>query len=513
MTVDLLVRGRHVIASAEGPDGAVIADGAVAVAGDEIVAVDTYDTLRRHYPQAQTIGSGDHLVIPGLVNSHHHGWGLSAFALGARDDLLEPWLIDLACLPHVDVYHDTLYAATKLLRSGVTCVQHSGFSRDFGALRRETTEALRAYETAGLRVGYAVQIRDRHSYAYEDDQAFLRRVPPELAAEVNAAADAMGATSFDEFEDLARELVTKYADHPRIHMLLSAEGPEWCSDDVLLRIRALADELAVGVHLHCLESPYQREMLNRTYGRPVMAHLDKLGFLRDDVSIAHAVWLTEDDMRLCATRGVSVCHNPSSNLRLRVGIAPVSTMLEHGVNVAIGIDSSGINDDDDMLQEIGLAARLHTLPRGLESTAPPKPLDILRMATIDGARAIGLADEIGVLEAGRRADLTVLDYKAMSGPYMSDTVDPIDVLIYRGRSRHVDSVVVHGRPILVDNAFISIDESAVHQRIAESARTPPTERIAAWIDAVRQLRPYVAEYYRNWLEPPLQPSYVPNSLS
>jgi cytosine/adenosine deaminase-related metal-dependent hydrolase len=395
----------------------------------------------------------------------------------------------------------------------VTSVQHSGISRDFGSFEQETRDALRAYEASGLRVRYAVQARNRNSFAYEADEDFLRRLEPDLAAAVAAAAEAMGGATEDEFEALVRELIPRYDDHPRIGVLLCAEGPEWCTDDLLRRLRSLADELGAGIHLHFLESPYQREYLRREYGRPALEQLDALGLLGPDVSLAHAVWLTEADMRLCAERGVAICHNPSSNLRLRVGIAPVATMLEHGVTVALGADSTGLNDDDDLLQEMGLAARLHQLPRGLRRGPGPEPVDILRMATSDGARAIGLPDAVGRLEPGRHADLVLLDYEEISKPFLADDVDPIAALVYRARARHVDTVIVGGTPLLAGGRFTAIDEDGVHAALAASARAPVPPRIEAWMDAVRRVRPAVEAFYSGWEEPALQPAYVPNSLT
>nr|WP_271208983.1 amidohydrolase family protein [Rhodococcus wratislaviensis]GLK33414.1 5-methylthioadenosine/S-adenosylhomocysteine deaminase [Rhodococcus wratislaviensis] len=507
-----LVHGRYVIASAKPPDGEVIRDGAVAVIGDRVVEVGAYCDLDRRYPDARRIGSAGHIVMPGLINSHHHGWGLSAFALGASDNRLESWLIDLAALPHVDVYYDTLFAATRLVRSGVTTVQHSGISRDFGQLRNETESALRAYATIGMRVAYALQARDRNTFAYEDDDTFLSRLSPGLAQETKSALAQMGEPSFEEFESLARELVSRYSGSALIKVLLSAEGPEWCSEPLLNGIRSLADELHVGIHMHCLETPHQREYFRSRYGKSVLSYLDDLNFLRSDLSLAHAVWMTEEDIRLCAERGVSVCHNPSSNLRLRVGVAPLPEMLDRGINVALGLDSSGINDDDDMLQEMGLAARLHSMPRGLNSKWAPGSVDILRMATIEGAKALGIGDEAGSLEAGMRADLVLLDYESISGPYMADSVNPIDAVVYRARNRHVDMVMINGDLVLKGGEFTSIDEPSVREQLAASARNAPSPRVTAWTNALRKIRPEVEKFYAGWAEPSYKPSYFPNSL-
>jgi len=489
----------------------VIEDGAVAIEDDSIVAVGSYAELRSRFSAYSEIGSDQHVVIPGLINSHHHGWGLSTFQLGARDDYLEPWLIDLMSLRPVDPYLDALSSCMKLIRSGVTCVQHAGAPRDPDALEDETKAALRAYEDCGLRVAYGIPIQDRNTYAYVDDEEFLSALPRPVAERLRQAADASGMPSVERFLALVDELREVYAGHPRIRLLLGPQTPEWCTDKLLELLRQKATESNMGIHMHVLESPHQREYCLREYGRPALEHLDQLGFLGPDLSIAHGVWLTRAEMELCADRGVSVCHNPSSNLRLRVGVLPLASMLESGVNVALGMDSTTINDDEDMLQEMRLAAKLHGLPRGLSHAWGPTPRDVFQLATVNGARALGLADEIGVLEAHRRADAVLVNYEALAGPYVDPTLDLLDVIVQRGRADHVDTVVIGGEIVLADGRFTALDEDEITERLADSAQASPSERSRAWMGALREARPYVERFYQGWPESRYEPSYRINS--
>lgn len=512
MPADLIARGRYVVTSCDSAQGEIEEDAAVAIDGGRVVAVDRADALIERHPEAEVIGSDRHLVIPGLINSHHHGWGLSPLQLGAADGLLEHWLIDLISLPHLDHYNDILFAASKMIRSGVTTVQHSGISRDFGALAEETDQALRAYEASGMRVAYAVQFRNRNSYVYEDDEKFLARLDPETAERLRSATEAMGGATVEECEAIAREMVQRYRDHDLIKVLLCAEGPEWCDDDLLRRLRLLADELAVGIHLHCLESPYQREYLRREYGDDVVSHLDDIGLLGPDVSLAHAVWLTEREMELCREREVSICHNPSSNLRLQVGISPVTRMMELGVNVALGMDSTGLNDDEDMLFELGLAARLHRAPRSLGVQWAPDAVDALRMATSNAAAALGMDGRIGRLKEGYEADLVLLDYDAMTAPFTDPGVSPIDVLVGRGRARHVESVVVGGKALVSQGELVDLDQGKVAADLAASAERPQPERVREWAAVLEEVKPEVERFYAGWDEPEYRPSYIPNSL-
>src|SRR5262245_5113267 len=250
-----LLRGRHVIFDpAALPAGGAIEDGAVAVEGDSVAAVGSYAELKARFPQAEELGSDRHVVMPGLVNSHHHGWGLTTLQLGAVDDYLEPWIVDFWCLHKpLDVYLDTLYANMKLIRSGVTTVLHAGYSRDWGNHEGETRAALRAYSDTGLRVAYGVHSLDRNTFVYQDDEEFLATLPADLAGRVRAALEELAPTRPDDMLGLAPRLCEEYADHPSITILLCAEGPEWCSDDLLRRIRRTANECQTGVHMHALE--------------------------------------------------------------------------------------------------------------------------------------------------------------------------------------------------------------------------------------------------------------------
>src|SRR5262249_42004683 len=160
------------------------------------------------------------------------------------------------------------------------------------------------------------------------------------------------------------------------------------------------------------------EFGKQSYGTSTVEHLDELGILGPDVSLGHAVWLNDRDMEICAATGTSVCHNASSNLRLRVGILPAARMLEQGVNVSIGMDGTTLNDDDDMLQELRLVAKLHRVPRGLEHTPCPTSVDVLRMATVNGARSVTMESQIGKLEPGRKADVVLIE-DAFARPYLA----------------------------------------------------------------------------------------------
>ena len=257
MAAQRLIRGRWLIAD-PASEGGAIADGAVAVEGERITFVGTYEEARAHAPGAETIGDGTGLLIPGLVNTHHHGRGVSAFQLGVVDDRLEPWLLDWRGMKPLDAYLDTVYSSTKLISTGVTTIIHSGVARDLGRYAEDARAHLRAYEDAGLRVSYALQTLDRRSFTEEADERFLACLPAKVRRQIEEAVAEMGPSGTDDFETLLEELFETYDGHSRLKIMISPVGPNWCTDELLLRCGEMARAAGSGLHLHCLESPFQQ---------------------------------------------------------------------------------------------------------------------------------------------------------------------------------------------------------------------------------------------------------------
>ena len=507
-----LVRARQVIADPELlPHDGVVEDGAVAIEGDRIAAVGPYDELRRRFADAEEIGSERHVAIPGLVNTHHHGWGLTTLQLGVLDDYLESWIIDIWQLKPVDAYLDCLWGDLRNIRSGVTTILHASYGRDWGAYEAEARAKLRAHEDSGIRVGFALHTLNQHTFVYQPDAEFLASLPGDLGERIRSSLAALKPAGPDDFFDLLDPLVEEYGGHSRIKIMACPVAPQWCSDDLLRKIRERATAYGTGIHLHCVESPYQREFGFASYGRSTVEHLHEIGLLGPDVSLGHAVWLTDRDMEICAETGTSVCHNPSSNLRLRVGILPAARLLEKGVNVSIGMDGTTLNDDEDMLQELRLVAKLHRLPRGLEYTRCPDSHDVLRMATANGARSVTMPDDIGKLEAGRKADVVLVDYDAVAGPYLDPRIHVVDTVLHRARGLDVDTVLIDGEVVLRDGRFVRVDADDVTRRLAESAAQPLDPAKERWHSCLRELRPHVARFYERWETPAYDPVYSVNS--
>jgi 5-methylthioadenosine/S-adenosylhomocysteine deaminase len=209
------------------------------------------------------------------------------------------------------------------------------------------------------------------------------------------------------------------------------------------------------------------------------------------------VWLTDTDIDLLAETGTHVCHCPSSNLRLRSGIAPLNRLAERGIGVAIGIDEAGINDDRDMLQEMRLVLNLHRKP-GMDD-AVPTPCQLLRMATENSAMTTPFGAEIGVLEPGRAADLTLMRWEQIAAPYLDPEVPVVSAILHRAKTSCVDTVIVGGEPVYRDGRFTRVDKEAVLEELAASLSGPRTSVEEQRRQIARDVYGHVEAFYHGYL--------------
>ena len=510
-----LIRGRYVICEAgvEGGGSRVISDGAVLQRDGVIEAVGTYDELKERQAD-ETIGGSRFVVIPGMTNSHHHGRGVSTFQMGTVDGCLESWIVEGWGRRPVDWYLITLYTAIQMIKSGTTSVMYNHPRTPTRGLEEEAGQVLRGFGNAGMRTAFSVYYRGRNRVVYQDDEAFLSALPVDLAAAVRdyVAVTDMSESDYFSFFEWLWENHGAEASGGLTSVLLSPSNVQWVSDDFFFRTRELSSRYGAAVHMHLVESWYQKEYGARTWGKTPVAHLADLGFLGPELSCAHSVWLTEGDIELLADAGATVCHNPSSNLRLKNGIAPVNAMLSGGVNVALGTDSTALNDDDDILQEMRLASKLHRQP-GLERPA----LDThqaLRIATANAARPAGFDGRIGALEPGRYADMVLLDWDAMTAPYFEGSgdaaADAVNAVVYRGKSTHVNTVLINGEVVLRDGRFVKADEEEVTNQLREQLSGPLDQETLSTRQMAARLAPYIHRFYDDWSIPADGPHYLYN---
>jgi cytosine/adenosine deaminase-related metal-dependent hydrolase len=279
----------------------------------------------------------------------------------------------------------------------------------------------------------------------------------------------------------------------RTRIFISPHNVHTCSDTLLREIKEFGARRSTGIHIHLQETVYQKMYATRRWGKTPLAHLYDLGFLGPEVSCAHGVWLTESDLDILVETGTCICHNPSSNLRLKSGIAPLNRMLEKGVTVALGIDEAGINDDNDILQEMRLAQKIHRVP-GVASASPTSH-QILRLATESGAKVTFFGDETGALKAGKRADMVLVGLERMFEPYLHPDTNIVDALVYRARGTDVDTVIVDGEVILQNKTFTRLDKEDIAARLRESLGGPPQPHEVRRAELGRRLLPYAQRFF------------------
>ena len=510
-----LIRGRYVVTRAVGRDQAeVLEDAAVFQRDGVIQEVGPYETLRHRHQAEEVLGSPDHVVLPGLVNGHHHV-GLTPFQLGSSDYPLELWFASRLAARPIDPYLDTLYSAFEMLESGITTVQHIHGWRGAPAsrVREIADQILRAYRDVGMCVSYSYMLRDQNRLVYEADEDFVRRLPPDLAPDVDAFLRGQAIPVADQL-DLFRSLWEAHGQNAgdRARIQLAPANLHWCSDRALEALADCSARHGVGMHMHLGETAYQREYARRRTTGSAVAHLDRLGFLGPRLTLGHGVWLSGADIERVAGRGVMICSNPSSNLRLRSGIAPVNRFLAAGIRVGLGLDEAGINDDRDMLQEMRLALRLHRVP-GMDDDVPTSA-QVFRMATEDGAATTPFGDRIGALAVGRVADLVLLPWRHISHPYLEADTPVLDAVVHRARAAAIDTVVVGGEVVLRNGRVTRIDKAAALEELAAMLRQPLTTEDARRRTLSRNLMPHVRRFYAGWLDPEtLDPFYRQNSRS
>ncbi|HEF4774079.1 amidohydrolase family protein [Burkholderia multivorans] len=489
----------------------VVRDGALYQRDGVIVEIGPRDEMVGKYPDVPRLGSPDTVLMPGFVNSHHHV-GLTPVQLGSPDHALELWFATRMGARDIDLYLDTLYSAFEMIASGVTTVQHIHGWRPgpLQAIHDAATRVLDAYRDIGMRASYSFAVRSQNLLAYEADAAFVKRLPSDIGEQL-AAHLRRFRIPLDDYLALFDSLTRENEGQTLTAVQLAPANLHWCDDDTLQAIKAKADQHGVPMHMHLVETAYQKEYARRRTGKTAVAHLSDLGLLGPSLTLGHGVWLTEDDIETIAHTGTCICHNCSSNLRLRSGVAPLNLFSRYGVTVGMGLDEAGINDDRDMLQEMRLALNLHRTP-GMDDDVPTCA-QILKMASEHGAHTTPFGERIGRLEAGRLADVVLMNWKTATWPYQDEDMPMLDALMMRAKTNAVDAVMIGGEVVYRDGRFTHIDRNAVLEEIAQALARPRTEQELARRALGRAVFPHLKAFYADYLadELPRQPFYAPSS--
>ncbi len=409
----------------------VIPGGAVAIAGDGIASVGRMEEF--HSWQAdRTIDARGGIIMPGLVNTHTHA-AMTCFR-GLADDLpLMTWLNEHifpaeAALDEATVFCGALLACAEMIRSGTTTFCDMYLFEDAVA---------RAARQAGLRAVVGEVLFDFPSPNYgplEKGFAYTEKL----------IADWRGD-----------ELIT---------VAVEPHSPYLCAPELIRRAHGLAARHGLPMVIHLAETAGEVDTIRERYAKSPVAHMEALGALAPNVLACHCVALSAEDIERLARHGVKVSHNPESNMKLASGIAPVPQLLAAGICVGLGTDGAASNNNLDLFLEMDTAAKLHKV-----STLDPTVLDaatVLRMATIDGARALGLGEVTGSLEAGKKADVIVVDTHK---PHLTPMYHAASQLVYAARGSDVDTVIVNGRPLMQAGRLTHLDEEQAMQDVARIA--------------------------------------------
>ena len=403
----------------------IVSPGAVAIDGRDIVAVDSPAAIASRFEARASIDAQGQIVMPGLVNTHTHA--PMVLYRGLADDLaLMDWLQkyifpgEAKTVSPEFVRAGTRLAALEMIRSGTTTYADMYYFEE---------EIARATREAGLR-GVLGQTIIRFPVADA-------KTPAEGLRRAEAFLKAFAA------DDLITPALAP-------HAMYTLDTP------TLKAVRAIADREHAPVLIHLAETQDEVKTARQNHRMTPTAFLDSIGFWGERTLAAHAVWVSPADIRILFRRRVGVSHNPESNMKLASGTSPVTELRRAGVTVGLGTDGAASNNDLDMFEAARQAAFLHKLvtrdPRALPAAAA------LRMATIDGARALGMEQTIGSLEPGKRADLIVI---STSSARQTPMYDPLSHLVYVTRGDDVLTTIVNGKILMQDRKVLTLDEPAV----------------------------------------------------
>jgi cytosine/adenosine deaminase-related metal-dependent hydrolase len=430
------------------------------------------------------------LAMPALVNAHDHGRAVSTSPIGGDAKPLESWLPYFALFPSVDPY---LAAAMNFANGALggtgTIMVHYTRAQGLTDLPTEAAEIARAARDVGVRVGFAISMKDRNPLVYHGSEALLAALPPEARAEVGRRLIYKVLTPSDYMKLV--DDVAAAADGPGFNVQYGPNGVQWCSDALLKAVAEASQRTGRRVHMHLLETKYQRQWADANYPGGVVRMLDEIGLLSPRLTLAHCVWANSEELALLAERGVTISVNTSSNLHLYSGIAPRKTMIERGCTVALGIDGKAFDDDDDALRELRLAYYIHA-GTGFDRTISRE--QAVQTAVGNGRFAVTNIKDSGLIEAGATADMLLLDWAALNNEALREDINPLDLLFSRATARHIREVVIGGRTIVGDGRVLGVDLPAIRQEVLSRMRSGIKEN-ATLISALSTLDDAIAHHY------------------
>ena len=421
--IDTIIEARWIIPAE--PYGLVLENHAIAIDKGVIQAVLPASEISRQFSPVEHIVLPQHVLIPGLINLHTHA--AMALLRGLADGLpLMEWLNDHiwpAEIKHVNedfVLDGTSLACVEMLRGGTTCFNDMYFFPE---------ESAKAALASGMRAAIGMLTTNFPTAYANDSEDYL----------------AKGLAMRDE-----------YRHHPLLSFCFAPHAPYTVSDKTLTSILTYAEQLDLPVHMRLHETEAEIKHGLENFGMRPIARLQRLGLLSPGLIGVNMIHLTEEEIELTGNQGCNVAHCPSSNLKLANGYSPVSALLRQGVNVGLGTDGAASNNRLDMFGEMRLTA---LLAKGQSNRADELPAyQALQMATLNGAKALGLGDRIGSLVKGKMADITAVDFSA---PELSPCYDPVSHLVYSAGREHVSHVWVDGKILVKEGRLTTLNEQEI----------------------------------------------------
>ena len=423
MEADTLIHARWIIPVE--PTGKRLEHHALAITDGRILALLPSEEARQQIEATEVVELPDHALIPGLINAHTHS-PMTLFR-GLADDLpLMEWLqqhiwpAEQQWVSREFVAAGSRLAIAEMIRGGTTCFNDMYFFPDVTA---------QVAHQAGLRAAIGMILIDFPSAWASDSDDYLQR----------------GLALHDQ-----------YRNDPLVKVIFAPHAPYSVADEPLKKVRTLAAELELPVHMHVHETRDEVEQGVASHGLRPLARLDRLGLLAPDLVAVHMTQLEEAEIAKVAEAGVQVVHCPQSNLKLASGFCPVAKLLEAGVNVALGTDGAASNNDLDMLAEMQSAALLAKGVSGDPAALPA--FQALEMATLNGARALGLEDQTGSLLPGKQADLCAIDLGALE---TQPVYDPVSQIVYAAGREQVTHLWVKGIPLMRERQLLTLDQPGI----------------------------------------------------
>ncbi len=429
MEADILIRGCTLLPMDRRRK--VVKEGLIAIKDDVITYVGK-ETNAPPIKAEKTIDGHGKVATPGLVNCHTH-LPMTIFRGIAEDQELDKWLSETiwpleAKLKSGDVYDGALLGCLEMIKSGTTCFSDMYFHGDIVA---------KAVEKAGLRCVLAPGIIER-----EDAERGEKRLKDSVEF----------ARRFDGYAE------------GRVRVRFGPHAVYTCSPNLLMKIRDMASKLNVGIHIHLAESKDMGELVKEKYGSTEVELLESIDFLKPDVLAAHCIYLSEKEMQMMAKWDVKVSYNPVANMKVALGVPKIMDLVNLGVTVGIGTDGPASNNALDMFESMKVAALLQKVYY-MDSTVLPAQ-SVVKMATIDGARALGLEESVGSLEVGKKADVILVDFRK---PHLTPVHDFYANMVYSARGSDVETVIVDGNVLMEEREVKTLEEEDVMERAKETA--------------------------------------------